>query len=185
MNLSEIISQADALVPNAVSTGDKVIQLNAINQDFFNVVKIPRVYQIGCVSTQSKYKIPDYILQKNVDKVMVGMFQYKSLDNTDVVPTQNAFYINDDTHELTVYPAPYTDLEMFIRYHKVATSNYTSSNLSAVPDAPLEYHWTYVPALAACLAYTEDDSAKAGNYEAQYKNAWNVAAQNYLAVSNP
>ncbi|MNW68877.1 hypothetical protein D3C74_477610 [compost metagenome] len=62
---------------------------------------------------------------------------------------------------------------------RIATTTFTTANLINVPDAPEEYHWTYIPALAAYLANTQDDGVKAANYENQYKSAWNVAAQNY------
>nr|WP_256703276.1 hypothetical protein [Paenibacillus peoriae] len=66
-----------------------------------------------------------------------------------------------------------------MRYSRIGTTTYTSSNLTIEPDAPLEYQWTYIPALAAYIAHSQDDAVKASNYENQYKAAWNVAAQNY------
>ncbi|WP_215727498.1 hypothetical protein, partial [Mycobacterium tuberculosis] len=77
-------------------------------------------------------------------------------------------------------PAPYqSGLQGIVRYYRIATTTFTSSNLNAVPDAPEEFHWTYVPALASYLANTQDDSSNAANYENMYKNAWAVAVQNY------
>ncbi|KZS48124.1 hypothetical protein AWU65_20425 [Paenibacillus glucanolyticus] len=181
MNIGEIVKQADILVPNEVSSADKVLQLNAINQDFFNVVKIPQIAQFSCAAAQSEYTLPPDVRLKNIDKLLVGMFQYQSLDREDVTPAQNAYSFDDQTHTLSLFPAPYTDLQGFLRYRRIGVSVFVPANLAAVPDAPEEYHWTYVPALAAYLAHTQDDSVKAANYESQYKAAWNVAAQNYQA----
>ncbi|MED5019336.1 hypothetical protein P9847_18705 [Paenibacillus chibensis] len=185
MILSEIINQADMLVPNGAGTADKVIQLNAINQDFFNVVKIPKITRFTCIPAQSDYELPADVRQKNIDKVLVGMFQYQSLDRNNVTPAQNVYTFDDQTHKLSLFPAPYADQEGFLRYHRISTTVFAADKLEVAPDAPEEYHWSYVPALAAYLAHTQDDSVKAANYESLYKATWNVAAQNYQAEGTP
>lgn len=185
MKISEILSQADLLVPNEVTTLDKLLQLTAINQDFFNVVKIPKIARFSCVPAQTDYTLTADVRQKNIDKLLVGMYQYQSLDRDDVTPAQNAYSFDDQTHTLSLYPAPYTDLQGFLRYHRIGMTVFDAGNLDAVPDAPEEYHWTYIPALAAYLAHTQDDAVKAANYESQYKSAWNVAAQNHQAGGGP
>ncbi|OMF00294.1 hypothetical protein BK124_11605 [Paenibacillus amylolyticus] len=181
MNLNQIISEADMLVPNEVDLADKVLWLNALNQDFFNVVKIPKIAHFDCVAGQTDYVLPSEISQKNIDKLLVGPSQYRSLDREDVTPYQNAFAYDDSTRTLSLFPAPYDAFKGFLRYHRVATSNFVSTTLTVPPDAPEEYHWTFIPALAAMLANSQDDSVKASNYENQYKAAWNVASQNYQA----
>lgn len=180
MDIQSIIAEADLLVPNEVPVADKLIWLNAINQDFFNVVKIPKIAQFPCVAAQRDYVLPNDVRSKNIDLLMVGMFRYQSLDRDLVTPTQNAYSFDDASHTLSIFPAPYSsDLVGVLRYHRIGTTTYTSANLAAAPDAPEEYHWTYIPALAAYLANTQDDGVKAANYENEYKAAWNVAAQNY------
>lgn len=82
-------------------------------------------------------------------------------------------------YSMILSPAPYQNgLQGIVRYHRIAIT-FTIGNLIAVPDAPEEYQWTYIPALAAWIANTQDDAAKAANYESQYKALWNEAAQNY------
>lgn len=180
MNIQEIMNEADILVPNEVPAADKVIWLNAINQDFFNVVKIPKMAWFDSVAGQNVYVLPTDVRMKNTDMCMVGMIQYRSIQNVNVTPLQNSYMLDDETHTLVLTPAPYqSDMQGLIRYRRIATTTFSSSNLSAAPDAPEEYHWTLIPALAAYIANTQDDGAKAGNYESQYKAAWNVAAQNY------
>ena len=179
MNIGQIINEADLLVPNALDQADKIVWLNAINQDFFNVVKIPKITNFTCASAQQDYVLAADVREKNIDKVMIGMFPYLSLGRDEVTPAQNAYYFVDDTHTLSLYPAPYTNLQGFLRYHRIATTTFTTSNTSVNPDAPEEYHWTYIPALASFIAHSQDDAIKASNYESQYKSAWNVAAQNY------
>lgn len=179
LNLQQIITEADLLVASTVSVADKIIQLNAINQDFFNVVKIPKLSRFT-TTLQADYTLPDDARQKNIDLVQVGMLRYNSLDSETVVPTQNAYTYDDDTGTLTLSPAPYQHgLFCTVRYRRIATTTFTSSDLNAVPDAPEEYHWTYIPALASWLAKAEDDMGKAALYEQQYKDAWNVAAQGF------
>lgn len=179
MLISEIIAEADVLVPNRVALADKITQLNALNHDFFNVVKIPKIVMFDCVAAQSDYVLDIDVRSKNIDRCMVGMSQHRSLDHDDVNPTQNMYTFDDMSHTLSVYPAPYTNLKGVVRHRRIATTTFVSDVLNVQPDAPQEYHWTFVPALAAYLAHTQDDAIKAANYEAQYKAAWNVASQNY------
>lgn len=181
MNMQQIITEAAILVPHDVPQSDQLEALTAINQDFFNVVKIPKISRFTSVAAQGDYTLPADVRQKNIDLLMIGMFRYMSMDSAVVTPRQNAFSFDDSSHVLSVWPAPYGVLEGFLRYHRIGTLTYTSSNLTAEPEAPLEYHWSYVHALAVFLANSQDDVGKAANYEAQYKAEWNVAAQNYQA----
>ncbi|MEF3306684.1 phage adaptor protein [Paenibacillus sp. GYB003] len=182
LTLQQIIEEAYQLVPNAQTEGQEVIWLNAINQDFFNVVKIPKIYRFT-TSSAGTYTLPTDVRQKNIDKVNVGVLKYRDLDNENVLPLQNAYNFDDGTKQLTLTPAPYTGgLTVTVRYYRIATTTFTTSNLNAVPDAPEEYQWTYIPALAAYLAQTIDDDTKAANFENQVRSAWNVAAQNYVGT---
>jgi len=179
MNLQEIIEEADILVPNEIPTADKVMQLNAINQDFFNVVKIPKLYRFTGTAAD-EYTLPSDVREKNIDYAQIGVLKYRSLDSDIVAPLQNVFSFDDETSKLTLSPAPYTSgLQGIVRYYRIATTTFVSTNLNVTPDAPAEYHWTFVPALASWLANTQNDSGNAANYEAQYRSAWNTAAQNY------
>jgi hypothetical protein len=170
-------------VPNEVPLADKIVALNSLNQDFFNVVKIPRVIPLTPVKDQTDYTISTEVRLKNIDLIMVGIIKYKELLPTAANPIQNTYTFDDSTHILNLRPAPYaTGLQGVLRYSRIATTTFVSGNLSAVPDAPDEYHWTYYVGLASFIANTQDDAIKASNYEQQYKAAWNVAAQNYTGV---
>lgn len=180
MLLTEIIAESDLLVPNEVSLSDKLIQLNSINQDFFNVVKIPEFDGFTSVKDQEEYQLGIYVRNKNIDLVFCGVVKYKELSSNTTNPLQNTFIFNDSTKKITLFPAPYqSGLRGIVRHHTMATANFTQAYIGVSPDAPEEYHWTYIPALASFLASTQDDAVKANNYENQYKSAWNVAAQNY------
>lgn len=180
MNIQSIINEADILVPNEVAVTDKTIVLTALNQDFFNVVKIPRVASFTPVKGQTIYTLSSEVRLKNIDLLMCGIVKYKELLPDVPNPMQNTFTFDDSTYTLTLRPAPYQDnLQALVRYNRIATTTFSAGNLSAVPDSPEEYHYSYVLGLAAYLANTQDDGAKAGNYENQYKAMWNVAAQNY------
>lgn len=113
MNILEIIAESDILVPNEVTIADKVLWLNALNQDFFNVVKIPKVIQFGCVAGQIDFTLPPDVRQKNIDLLLIGPSQYRSLDHEDVTPYQNSFSYDDTTKTISIYPAPYADLRGF------------------------------------------------------------------------
>ncbi|WDM22652.1 hypothetical protein [Paenibacillus polymyxa] len=180
MKISEIIQEADLLVPNGVDTADKIIWLNAINQDFFNVVKIPAFTSFTSVLDQSQYTLDVSVRFKNIEMVMCGVVKYHELTPDIPNPLLNTYFFDDVGHNITLSPPPYqVGLTGLVRYSRIATTTFLNNNLTIEPDAPAEYHWTYIPALAAYIAHSMDDEVKAANYENQYKNAWNVAAQNY------
>lgn len=180
LTIQQIMDEAATLVPNEVPTADQIIWINAINSDFFNVVKIPRIYKFSTVRDQADYVMSTDVQMRNIDLVLVGLLKHRSLDEDSLQPLQNAWSYDDVTHTLSLTPAPYdNNLAGIIRYRRIATTTFTSGNLTVVPDAPDEWQWTYIPALASYLANTQDDSQKATMYEAQYKAAWNNATQGY------
>lgn len=180
LTLQNIISEADVLVPNAYSPPDKVSWLNAINQDFFSIVKIPLTASFNAMIGTAEYTLPTDVRAKNIDKVMVGLTKYRSMLEEDVQPAQNYWLFNDTTKKLTLTPAPYKNEPGIVRYHMIATTTFTSGSLTAQPDAPPEYHWIYVIGLCSKIAKAQDDIAKANNYMSEFQNALNVAAQNYV-----
>ena len=183
LTLQQIIDEAATLVPNEVPIANQIIWLNSINGDFFNKVKIPKIEEFITVKGQKNYTLPIDVREKNVDLVMCGVLKHRRLQSDDVSPLQNSFAFNDTSHALTLYPPPYADnLIGTIRYHRIATTTFLSSNLAAVPDCPEEYQWTYFVALASYLADTLDDSENASNYSTQYLTAWNAAQIEYQGV---
>lgn len=180
LTLQNIIDEAATLVPNEVPVADQVVWLNAINQDFFNIVKIPQVALFTGVRDQGDYVLSANIREKNVDIVMCGVLKYRDFQVEDASPLQNTYAFDDSTHTLTLNPAPYNNgLRGLLRYRRIATTTFTSGDLDVTPDCPEEYQWTYIPALAAYLADTQDDTESATKYENQYKAAWNKAAVDY------
>lgn len=179
LTLQQIVTEADILIPNLLSTAEKVSQLNSINQDFFNVVKIPKVAKFNGIKGQADYVLPSDVRAKNIDYVKLGLLQYLDLQSDAVNQTQNTFSFDDSTYTLNISPAAYGTVQGIVRYHRVATSTFLSTNLSVQPDAPQEYHWSYVLALAAWIALTQDELSKVATFEGQYRAAWNAASQNY------
>jgi hypothetical protein len=184
MNLQSIISEADILVPNEVDTGDKLIVLDSLNRDFFNVVKIPRVAPFTPVKDQATYTLPTDVRLKNIDLIMCGVIKYKELMPNTPNPLQNTFTFDDSTYLLTLRPAPYqAGLQAIVRYNRIATTTFEFSNLLATPDSPLEYHYSLVIGLASYLAAAMDDMGKAATYESQYLAVWAQAATQYAGVT--
>lgn len=179
LTLQQIIDEANAIVPNEFDVPTQVLWINNINNEFFNVVKIPKIASFTTTKDLATYTMTADVRMKNIDIVMTGLLQYRSLDEDNVVPTQNWYDFDDTTNLLTLNPAPYqNDITGILRYHRIATTTYTSSNLSAVPDAPDEYNWTYVAALCEYICLAMDDP-KAASFNAQKTTAWSVAVQNY------
>lgn len=179
MNIGEIIAESDVMVPNSFGVNYKISWLNELNQDFFNVVKIPMLI------TQTTTNSPTYtlgagVLAKNIDLVQVGLLIYRSILEEDVRPGQNYWNFDDISKVMTLNPAPYVSgLMLKVRYHRTATTTFTTNNLNITPDAPIEFHWAYVLGLNSKIAKSMDDLGRANNYENDYRNYLNIAAANY------
>lgn len=184
LTLQQIIEEAEFLVPDdTIDVGMNVLWLNHINRDFFNVVKIPEVQSFPSSKNQDEYVLNQNIRGKNIDLVMIGLTRYYPLGE-GTQPLTNWYSFGDTTNTLTVYPAPYDDdLLGYVRYHQIATTTFTTSNLNATPDAPEEYHYLYIAALCAYRAKAQDDLEKAQMYENDYRAGLNVAAAQYQEVS--
>jgi hypothetical protein len=183
----EIITEADILVPNAYTTANKIPWLNALNQEFFDIVKIPQSEQFTTVSGTKIYTLTsNEIKEKNIDKVMAGALQYRSLNYEEAPPVQNWYTYNDTTKQIALSAAPSrSGIVGIVRYRKSSTTTFTVASVaSQTPDAPSEYHWIIVLGLAEYIAKANEEDEKAQDYGGQYRNALNVAAQNYQRGDN-
>lgn len=178
---SEIITEADILVPNEYVAADKVPWLNALNQEFFDVVKIPQTATFTTTAATKTYTLTGTIKEKNIDKVMAGYLKYRSLNYEDVQPGQNYFTFNESSNVLTLSSAPsQSGVSGIARYAKSAVTTFTVAAVATqTPDAPGEYHWIIVLGLAEYIAKANEEDEKASNYGGQYRAALQTAAQNY------
>lgn len=181
LTLQEIITEADTLVPNAYVNADKVPWLNAINQEFFDVVKIPITANFTTTAGTKVYNLSNVVKEKNADKVMAGSLKYRSLNYEDVQPAQNWFTIDETTNQITLSSAPSRSGQIgIVRHRKSSATLFTTANVTtAIPDAPSEYHWIIVLGLAEYIAKANEEDEKAANYGGQYRAALATAAQNF------
>lgn len=174
MNIQEIIDEADVLVPNGYNEADKIAWLNAINQEFFDVVKIPKY---ASFTPSLSVTLPSDIRAKNIDYLRVGNKVYRNFLTEDIKPREMYFIFDDETNTLTL--SSLSNGTGQIRYFRMPTTTFTTGNLSASPDAPNEYHWIYVVGLCERIAKANGDTVRANNFGSDYQNALRVAAQNY------
>lgn len=179
MLISEIIKEADARMPNSFSDAQKVTWLNEVNNDFFEVVKIPKVAYFDTRTAMNVYAIPGKIRSKTIDRVMVGSSVYESAQFGGMIPGRQTWSFDDDTGKLTLQPAPIDQEKGVIRYHKIADTTFVTTNTAVKPDAPEEYHWIYILGLCERIAKSMDDVVKANNYSADYRANLLIAQQNY------
>ncbi len=179
LTLSKIIEEADVRVPNAFDNPQKVDWLNEINVQFFDVVKMPRTHLFNGVSTVGQYTLSSGVRSKNIDKVMIGNMVYQSMQFENVLPGRSFWTFDDSTYQLSVSPAPIESAAGIVRYFQRATTTFVSGTLTAVPDAPDEYHWVYILGLCERIAKAQEDLSKANNYANEYLANLNIAQQNF------
>lgn len=179
LTLEDIIAEADVRVVNSFSDAQKVTWLNEVNQEFFDVVKIPKTVSFTTINGTGEYTLNTDIRGKNIDLVHVGNGIFPSFLYDKVNPGTNYHTFNDDTHKITLSPTPSSVIAGIVRYHKIGITTFVSSGLTATPDAPAEYHWIYVLGLCERIAKAMDDLGKANNYANDYRNSLLIAQQNY------
>jgi hypothetical protein len=185
LTIQQIIDEADLLVPNSYQLADKVNWLNKINSEFFENVKIPVSTIFMTTLNQSSYLLPNEVRGNNIDHVQLGLLTYSSMNYEDVRSSQIFYIFDDSTHKITFYPEPYAAAQQtVVRYHRIATSSFTTGTLSAKPDAPGEYHWIYVNGLCERIAKANGDVEKANNYGNDYRNGLATAAKNFAKLGD-
>ena len=181
--LQSIIEETDALVPNPFDATKKIMWLNAINKEFFEVVKIPTIHGFFTEVGKSTYTIPADIKARNVDQLKVGGSFYIGAQYEDVNPGHNQWLLDENTKILQLIPAPYVaGLSATVRYAKKWSTTFTTSNLTVTPDAPEEYQDLYVYGLCERVAKAMNDVTLANNYGADYRIGLLSAQQTYGMV---
>lgn len=180
MDLTTIISEADTRVPNNFDTAQKVAWLNEIHNEFFDVVKIPKVATFNTVAAAPTVVVtPTDIRGKNIETVFIGKGLYPSFQYDKVDPGRGYHTFDDTTRTITIVPTPTAVQAGVIKYYQINTTTFISTTLTAVPDAPLEYHWIFILGLCERIAKSMDDVIRANNYASDYRANLQIAQQNY------
>lgn len=179
MDLQTIINEADLRIPNPFSQENKVDWLNEVNQEFFEVVKIPAVSTFSTLADVADYAVDANVRARNVAKVQVGNTTYKSFLYERTKPGEQFWTLDEATGQMTLNPAPLQAKTGNVLYFKIPTTTFVSTNLAAEPDAPKEYQWLYVLGLCERIAKAMNDTDLANNYAADYRGNLGIAQQNY------
>lgn len=177
LTLRNLIDEADIRVPNAFPDAQKVDWLNEVNAEFFDIVKIPKVTTIVTDGAASSFTIPTDCVEKNIIKVVLGSNYYRSMIYEDITAAQNYYYI-DNTGKISFTPKPPLGSAIVV-YNQIQTTSFISTTLTAIPDAPSEYHWIYILGLATRIAKSMNDVNLANNYENDFKSNLAIAQQNF------
>jgi hypothetical protein len=179
MDIKTIIDEADIRVPNAFDQAQKVDWLNEVNYEFFDIVKIPKVATITTDGVATQFTAPTDLREKNVRKVVIGSNYYRSMVFEDITAAFNYFTIDETNNKIVFTPKPPAGTAVVV-YEKMSVTPFVSTNLSATPEAPQEYHWIYILGLAARIAKAMNDITLSNNYDNDYKSNLTIAQQNYV-----
>lgn len=177
--LQQIIKEADVRVPNPFDIAQKISWLNEINVEFFEIVRIPKVFRFMITGGTDTYSLPSTIRSHAIENVRNQSVMYESIQYEKVQPGRNYWNLDDDTQQLTLFPRPTVNAEAIISYRKKTESTYLTSDLSAKPDAPIEFHWAYILALCERIAKAMNDVPLANNYANDYRGQLSLAQERY------
>lgn len=177
--LQQIIKEADVRVPNPFDIAQKISWLNEINVEFFEIVRIPKVFRFMITGGTDTYSLPPTIRSHAIENVRNQSVMYESIQYEKVQPGRNYWNLDDDTQQLTLFPRPTVNAEAIISYRKKTESIYLTSDLSAKPDAPIEFHWAYILALCERIAKAMNDVPLANNYANDYRGQLSLAQERY------
>lgn len=179
MDIKTIIDEADIRVPNAFSIDQKVDWLNEVNNEFFDIVKIPKVHSMATDGVVKDFTVPTDMREKNIRKVVVGSTFYRSMIYENVTTSFNYYILDEVTNKLALEPKPPVS-KLIVIYDKIATNPFLATNTAAEPEAPKEYHWLFILGLCVRIAKAMNDAGLANNYENDFKNNLAVAQQNFI-----
>jgi hypothetical protein len=179
MNLQTIIDEADIRVPNAFANEQKVDWLNEVNYEFFDIVKIPKSVNVTLDGLANTFTVPADLREKNVRKVVVGSNFYRLMIYEDITAAFNYYMIDDVASRITLTPKPPAGNAVIV-YDKMGVVPFASTELSAAPDAPAEYHWIFILGLCVRIAKAMNDVTLANNYDNDYKSNLSIAQQNFI-----
>lgn len=180
MDLQQMLNEADLRVPNAYTDANKVDWLNEINNEFYEIVKIPQIETFLTSENVKLYTLSGDIRAKNINKVLVSGSRYGNMAYERVNPHNNYFVFDDSTQDLTLNPAPsQSAIEGVVGYFKITPDTFLASDLTTVPQAPKEYHSIYVLGLCERIAKSMNDVTLANNYANDYQSQLGIAQQNY------
>ncbi|MDC6267714.1 phage adaptor protein [Lysinibacillus fusiformis] len=179
LTLQQIIKEADVRVPNPFDAAQKISWLNEINVEFFEIVRIPKVFRFMVNGGTDTYALPASIRSHAVESVRNQAVMYESIQYEKVQPGRNYWNLDDDTHQLTLFPRPTINAEAIINYRKKTESIYLTTDLSAKPDAPAEFHYAYILGLCERIAKAMNDVTLANNYANDYRGQLSVAQERY------
>jgi hypothetical protein len=178
MDIQTIIAEADVRVPNAFSSEQKVDWLNEVNNEFFDVVKIPKVATVATDGNVTTFTVPNDVREKGVRKVVVGSNFYRSIIYENITAAFNYYTIKEDSNQIVFTPKPPSGTAVIV-YDQIAVSPFLSANLTVQPESPSEYHWVYILGLSVRIAKAMNDVTLANNYENDFKSNLAIAQQNF------
>lgn len=181
MDLKTIIEEADIRVPNAFAEAQKVDWLNEVNNEFFDIVKIPKVFTYTVPATPpATITAPDDMREKNIRRVVTGSTFYRSMVYENITTSFNYYVLDEASKALTLEPMAKANGKVTIIYDQIAKTPFVATTLTAEPEAPKEYHWLYILGLAVRIAKAMNDASLANNYENDFKNNLAIAQQNFI-----
>lgn len=179
MDIQTIMNEADTRVPNIFTAAQKVTWLNEVQNEFFDIVKIPKVHTLQVDGVLNNFNVPASVREKNIRKVMVASGHYRSMAFDNVTPAHNYYTFDETTKMLGFFPRPAAGSAVIV-YDIAPTTSFVATTLTAEPEAPKEYHWLYILGLCVRIAKGMNDVGLANNYENDFKNNLAVAQQNFL-----
>jgi len=171
VNVQQILDRVDLLIDNDISNAQKVTTLNEISRQLFRKFPVPDKFIKFTTTDIPFYTLPDDVAEDRIKYLVIDGRRYNFVDPND--PTPPSRFCMVVTEGLFIHPNEPD--KTAVLYYKPRHVELSSSNLSAVPSFPEDYHEILVYGLAKWIAGIQRDVDMVNNFQREYDEVLNDA----------
>lgn len=163
MNLQEILTTVDTMVPNTLPPGIKIQWINHIQNQLFRDYPVPEaIYPFRTQLGKQFYTLPEDCAEDRIKELVIGKETYPYVEQGAETNYPPERFCSIVTGTLFVHPKPDRAESAFLSY-KPRPVQMTADKLEAVPSFPKDYHELLVWGCASRVAKTNPEQLNLAN----------------------
>lgn len=183
MNLQQILNEVKLLTPVSADVTDDqlVLRINQVQRKLFRELVLPdKMVRFSSTPTVPFYDLPADCTEDRIKSILVDGQDYSLVSNEENKPP--LLFSTVIVNKLYLYPNPSNVVDVLI-YYRPRYMDMNTSNLSAVPDLPEDYHELLVFGCAQWVAGTQRDVDMVNNMQAEFDSLLQEAKKYFRQVT--